>query len=159
RNGGSTWSSITTIKTTATPSSSYVWVVTSPATTQARIRATWTSNTSGSDVSDGGFSIGGAAITVTGPHGAGGLPIGSTFPITFTHNLGVGQLVNLDVSRNGGVTWSPITTVTTTSDTVGTYPWVLTGPATTQARVRASWASNTAVTDSSDVNFTLYVDV
>src|SRR5262249_27554145 len=134
------------------------WVVTSPATTQARIRATWTSNTSVSDVSDADFSIAAAAITVTAPNGSGSLWIATSFPITFVHNLGVGQPINLDVSRNGGLTWSPIARVTPTADPVGMYSWVLTAPVTTQARVRATWASNPTVTDSSDVNFTIGLD-
>jgi hypothetical protein len=61
--------------------------------------------------------------------------------------------VAIDVSRDGGATFSPITTFTTTSDTSGSYSWVVTGPATTQARIRVTWTANAAVTDLSNVNF------
>ena len=99
------------------------------------------------------------AITITAPNTAVSWNIGSTQTVSFTHNLGIGQTVNIDISRDGGASWSPITTVTTASATSGGFSWTVTGPATTQARIRATWASSTPVTDTSDVNFTVvFVD-
>jgi hypothetical protein len=95
-----------------------------------------------------------STITVTAPNTAVTWQSGTTQNVTFTHNLGVGQQVNLDVSRDGGATWGPIGTMTTTSATSGTYAWAVTGPSTTQARIRVSSAS-AGVSDISNVNFTI----
>jgi len=94
-------------------------------------------------------------ITVTAPNTAVSWDVGSTQAVSFTHNLGVGQAVNIDISRDGGASWNLITTVTTASATSGGFSWTVTGPATTQALFRATWVSSTLVTDTSDVNFTI----
>ena len=94
-------------------------------------------------------------ITMTAPNTAVSWNVGSTQAVSFTHNLGVGQTVNIDISRDGGASWSLITTVTAASATSGGFSWTVTGPATTQALIRATWASSTLVTDTSDVNFTI----
>jgi len=98
-------------------------------------------------------------ITVTAPNTAVSWNMGSTQTVSFTHNLGVGQTVDIDISRDGGASWSLIGTVTTASATSGGFSWTVSGPATTQARIRATWVSSTLVTDTSDVNFTVvFVD-
>jgi hypothetical protein len=80
---------------------------------------------------------------------------GDTKNITFSHTLGVGQTVNIDVSRDGGATWSFISTFTTTSATSGTYAWVVSGPVTTLAMIRVTWTVDPVVTDMSNVQFTI----
>jgi hypothetical protein len=107
------------------------------------------------DISDVDFTIVNPLITVTAPNTAVSWRAGDTKNIKFTHNMGVGQTVNIDVSRDGGATWGPVTTFTTTSATSGTYPWAVSGPPTKQARIRVSWMVDPSVTDSSDVNFTI----
>ena len=72
-------------------------------------------------------------------------------------NLGIGQQIKLEVTRDGGNTWSPITTVTTTSATSGSFQWLVTGPATSEARIRASASVDAAVFDVSDVSFAIVV--
>jgi hypothetical protein len=61
--------------------------------------------------------------------------------------MGIAQVVNIDISGDGGTTWQPLTTFTTTSADSGTYSWVVTGPPTTHARVRVRWAADLTVTD------------
>jgi hypothetical protein len=81
--------------------------------------------------------------------------VGSTQTIAWTHDLGAGSTVALDVSRDGGVTWSTIAaSVTNAGATSGSYAWVVNGPATTSARVRARSTSGSA-SDVSDSNFTI----
>jgi len=156
RDGGATWSAEGSVTTTASASASHVWTVTGPAATRGRVRAKWDADPSTSDASDVDFSITGPAVTVTSPNGSGSLLIGNTQTIRFTHNLGVGQSVKLELSRDGGTTWEhPIAVVTTTSATSGSYAWVVAGPATTLARIRASSAADPDVFDISDVNFSI----
>jgi hypothetical protein len=98
------------------------------------------------------------SITVTAPNTAVTWPARNSRNVTFNHNLGVGQSVNVDVSRDGGTTWALIGTLTTTSATSGTFAWLVTGPSTPQARIRVRSASG-AVSDTSDANFTITASV
>src|SRR5207249_2016426 len=138
RDGGATWTPVAAGVPNSAATGSYPWTVTGPATSHARIRVSRATDPSANDVSDVDFAIVVPTVTVTSPNGSGSVLIGSTRPVTFTQNLGVGQAVNLDVSRDGGATWEPITALTTTAATSGSYVWVVTAPATTQTRIRAS---------------------
>lgn len=80
---------------------------------------------------------------------------GTAHNITFAHNLGVGQQFDISVSRDAGVTWVPVTTFTTTSALSGSYSWMVNGPATSQARVRVTFAGGAGVTDDSDTDFAI----
>ncbi len=153
RDGGASWSTVAATTTTSATSSSYPWTVSGPATTRARIRVAWAPTVA--DISDFDFTISPPVVTVTSPNGAGTVRIGDPQTILFTHNLGLGQTINLDVSGDGGDTWSPIGSVVTTSTTSGSYTWIVGGPVTTRARVRASWAADPGVADMSDVNFAI----
>jgi hypothetical protein len=155
RDGGATWSPVASLTTTAATSGAYPWVVDGPSTTAARIRVTWAVDPSVSDVSDVDFVIAGPTVTITSPNGAGVIAIGSTRTITFTHNLGAGEAVNLELSRDGGLTWSPLAQVITMSASTGSYAWAVTGPATGQARIRVSWSADPRVCDFSDVDFAI----
>ena len=61
--------------------------------------------------------------------------MGSTQRITWTHNLGPGTSVRLQISRNGGSSWTTITSAAPNTDaTTGAYDWTVTGSTTTAAR-------------------------
>jgi len=152
------WTSVTAapVATTSSTSGSYAWVVSGPATTHGRIRVGLANDPAAFDISDVDFTTAGPIVTVTSPNGAGTIVIGSPRSVTFAHNLGVGQVMNIEISRNGAAgPWSPIATVTTTNATSGSYQWTVSGPATTHARIRVSWAADPAVADVSDVDFTI----
>ena len=57
--------------------------------------------------------------------------------------------MNVEVSRDGGATWSRLATVRNLTAVTGAYDWLVTGPVTTQALVRVSWAGNGEVRDAS----------
>src|SRR5207253_657537 len=113
-----------------------------PATAHARIRVRASSDSASNDASDVDFTIVSPQLTVTAPNTAVAWNAGTTRNITFAHNIGTGQSVNIDVSRDGGSTWGPVTVFTTTAATTGSYSWVVSGPVTTQARIRVTWASS-----------------
>jgi hypothetical protein len=155
RDGGTTWTTVNpSFTTTNATTGTFGWVVTGPATSAARARVRWSGNPQVSSASPVSFTIV-DRITVTAPNTAVTWTVGSTRSITWNHNLGTGQVVSIDLSRDGGATYSPITTFTTTSATSGTFSWVVTAPATNQARIRVGWSSNPAISDASDVNFTI----
>jgi hypothetical protein len=152
--GGVTWTSLATnVANSAETTGTYTWSVTGPTSTTARIRVTSASNASVFGQSAVNFTVANPFVTVTSPNTNVNWSIGSSHNLTFSHNLGTGQVVSIEISRDGGATYSPITTFTTTSATSGSYAWVVTGPATTQGRVRVTWTTNPAVTDLSNVNF------
>jgi len=152
--GGASWTSIATNVANSGPTTgSYSWTVAAPASTTARIRVRWAANPAISGQSGVNFTVANPFLTVTSPNTTVAWSIGSSHNLTFTHNLGTGQQVQIALSRDGGTTFTPLTTFTTTSATSGSSPWVVTGPATSQCRIRVSWAANPAVTDQSNVNF------
>ena len=153
-NGGSTWSSVATnVPNAANTTGTFNWTVTGPASTTSRIRVQWTANTAVSGQSAVNFTVANPFVTVTSPNTNVLWLVGESRSLTFNHNLGTGQVVNIDLSRNGGGTYSAITAFTTTSTTSGSFAWTVTGPATTQGRVRVTWSAVPATTDASDVNF------
>ena len=60
--------------------------------------------------------------------------------------------VKIEVSRNGGTSWAIVNGNVANS---GTFNWTVTGPATTQARIRITSLTDQAVADTSDANLTL----
>lgn len=153
RDGGASFVRIGTMTTTSATSGTFPWVVTGPPTSQARIRVVLAANATVFDVGDVNFTIANPTVTVTAPNTAVSWRVGDNKNITFSHTLGAGQPVAIDVSRDGGVSWSAVGNMTTASATSGTYAWSVSGPPTTTARIRVSWPTDTSVTDASDTNF------
>jgi hypothetical protein len=148
RNGGAAWA---LISASTANDGTHPWKVTGPATTQARIRVTSVSDPTVADASNANFRIGGGTLTVQSPNGAEVWPIGSTRSIAWTSS-GLTGNVKIEVSRNGGAAWALIS-ASTPND--GTHPWNVTGPATTQARVRVTSVTDPTVSDASNANAVL----
>jgi hypothetical protein len=112
------------------------------------------SNTTTASATNGKFSVVAGKVKVTSPNTSVTWNIGSVHAIAWTHNGGADAQFKIEVSRNGGSTWSLIAAAAPAHDaTSGTYSWTVTSPHTTSARVRVTWTANTAATDTSDVNF------
>ncbi len=138
--------------TTAT-TGTFPWIASAPNTATAIVRVSWIDGPA-NDVSNTAFSIVAPSIVVTAPNTNVAWGIGTSHNVTWTHNLGTAESVRLEASRDGGTTWSNIAaSVPNSADTSGTFAWVVNGPATSAARVRASWVGNAAIQDGSDVNF------
>ena len=103
-----------------------------------------------SDTSDANFTIL-QSITVTSPNGGESWAVGSTHPITWT-SVGITGNVQIDVSRDGGTTWS---TIILNTPNTGKLNWTVTGPATALARIRITSIDFPGVSDPSDANFTI----
>jgi hypothetical protein len=90
-------------------------------------------------------------LTLTAPNGGENWAGGTTHSITWASS-GVSGNVKLDLSTDGGSSWSPIA-ASTPND--GEYAWVVPGIATGQARVRASAVTGAGTSDVSDAGFTI----
>jgi hypothetical protein len=155
RDGGSTWGPVANSTTTTATSGTYAWTVTGPPTTTARVRVSSTATPAVNDISNVNFTITNPTVTMNLPNTAVSWQAGSAQNVRVNHTLGSGQNINLELSRDGGSTWAPLTTVTTTTSTSVTYSWSVSGPTTTTARIRATWAGDGSVTDINDVNFSI----
>lgn len=153
RDAGASWSVITNLTKTGGTTKTVNWTVTGPPTALAQIRVASAIDPLVYDVSDVNFSIVNPIITVTSPNTAVNWRIAEEHNITFTHNMGVGQVANIEISRDGGTNWATLGSMTTTSATSGSFPWVVDGPPSAQCRVRVSWASDSSVSDVSGANF------
>jgi Bacterial Ig domain/Divergent InlB B-repeat domain len=123
-------------------------------TTQALIRVSPAGNAGDGDVSNVTFSLAVPIISVTAPNTNVAWPVGASRSIRWTHNLGQAEQVNIEVSRDGGNTWTTIASgVTNSADGSGVFSWTVSGPATTTARIRVTWTADGAVQDVSNVNF------
>ena len=95
------------------------------------------------------------AIDVTLPNTAVNWAIGSAQKIQWSHNLGAKSFVKVEISRDGGATFSVIAASTKNGSGSGTFNWTVTGPATTQARIRVTSVSDPSISDVSNVNATI----
>ena len=150
RNGGTTYAVVAAAVTNSATSGVFNWTVTGPNTTTALIRVSAT--TGGTfDVSNAPFKIAAPFVHVTAPNGGETWTTGSTGSVRWTDNLGVGDLVDIRLSTNGGGSY-PILLNRTAADgnhNVGvSASWL-----TTTAKVRVSWVTNSGVTDRSNGNF------
>ena len=105
---------------------------------------------------DTNFTVATPFVTVTSPKSAVRWTAGSTHAITWNHNLSTASAVKIEVSRNGGTTWSVISgSVPNSGAKAGSYNWTVSGPSTSTARIRVTWTTNTAVNDRGNGNFTI----
>jgi len=96
------------------------------------------------------------SVTVSSPSSSGlTWATGSAHAITWTASgFAAGATFRIELSRNGGTTYELVAAAAPTStSTSGSYNWTVTGPATTQARIRVTWTGNSAVTDVGNNNF------
>jgi hypothetical protein len=154
RDGGATWNLIASpVPTTAATAGSFDWVVTGPSSGSARIRVTFVANEAASDISDDDFTVAPARVKVMSPNRRVRWTIGSVQAIRWRHNLGTSGSVRLELSRDGGSSWSVIApSVPNDAAATGSFPWTVTGPATARARIRVTWTANPSVSDRSDVD-------
>lgn len=150
RDGGNTWE---TIRYLAWNDGSQSWRVTGPATSHARIRVTAFFYPAVFDISDADFTITQPkpSTTVTSPNGGESWRIGTSKTVTWTSRYFNG-LVKIELSRDGGVTWTTIANYLLND---GSYRWRVSGPSTTQARIKVSGASTSTLSDISDADFTI----
>ncbi len=154
RDDGASWADIATgaFNTSAT-AGSFAWLVSGPATTGGRVRVTWVETPAASDTSNNPFEILAPYLRVTAPNAGVVWRAGTTRSIRVNQGVGAGESVLFEVSRDGGATWSPIGSVATTAAVSTVFAWLVTGPPTAHARIRATSAGGAL--DENDGEFTI----
>ncbi len=148
RDSGTTWK---TIFPAVPNSGSKTWTVTGPSTSRGRVRVS-IGTAGASDASNADFTILPPTITVTTPVGGESVQIGDFQTINWDSvSLPSKAMLKIEMSRDGGTTWK---TLFPSVPNTGTKTWVVTGPATSLAKVRVSNTSAGA-SDASDANFTI----
>lgn len=158
-NGGSSFSATPICANVPATERSCTWASPGPGTSKARIRVTARdlAGNAASDISNSNFSIiaGTAFVKVTAPNTVVNWGAGSTQQIKWNHNLGAAAYTRLELSLDGGASWTLIeAAVKNTSSSSGVYNWTLPNALSSTARIRASWVHG-PVADQSDANFTI----
>jgi hypothetical protein len=128
----------------------YLWPVSGDVSAEARVRVSGTAHTGVSDTSNSDFQIARRSLTLTVPDGGEFWPGGAIQIITWT-SLNVSGYVKIQLNRSyPGEDWENI--AASVPDT-GSWPWLVSEPATENARVRIGSLSYPAVSDTSDGDF------
>ncbi len=118
-----------------------------PATTSARIRVASITDTAAIDDSNANFTVLTQSIEITAPRLGSEVLVGSKFNVTWTTNgIDAGDTVTIELSRDGGKTFTALAARTPND---GTQQVELNAPTTDNAVVRITWDRNTVVKDMS----------
>ncbi|MCJ8288827.1 MAG: hypothetical protein MJK07_03585, partial [Flavobacteriales bacterium] len=153
--GGTSWKRIVNDYRQTTSTGNYNWQVPNATTTQALIRVTDANNGSIIDQSDATFTINAAdpVVLVDTPNGGEIFYQGESHPIEWrTTNFNVNN-VQIEFSRDFGITWELIATNQPNS---GTYNWTIPVNITEaypNCKVRVSMSSDLNVYDENDALF------
>jgi hypothetical protein len=151
-NGGAGYSPVPGCSGLAGSARSCAWAPPGPASANARIRVVGRDASNNSGSGESAFAIVDPAVSVTSPNTAVSWHVDWVRTLTWNSNLGSGQNVKIEISRDGGGSWS---TIAASTPNAGSYTWTVTGPATTDARIRVSWTATPSVSDTSDVSFAI----
>ncbi|HEY3296355.1 MAG TPA: Ser-Thr-rich GPI-anchored membrane family protein [bacterium] len=129
---------------------SYTWTVTSPGSAAARIRLSGATQMLVADTSAAVFSIGGVAVTM--PNGGETWTAGDVDTIRWLAPA-MTEAVRVELNRTyPGGAWETIAASTPNS---GMFPWTVTTPLSTAARLRVQGTVHPLAGDTSNASFTL----
>jgi len=151
RDGGATWE---TLFPSTRNDGTERWIVTGPTTRLGRIRVRSLTRPEVSDTNNGVFQVQLPSLTVTGPRaGSRFLANRDSAVITWSSTgLGLDSRVNVEVSRDGGLSWE---TIAANTPNDGSAAWAVTGRAATNALVRVTSVADSSIQDISDVAFSV----
>lgn len=148
-NNGTSWTDIVTSIPAIT--GYYYWNVPITPSTQCKVRISNAANSSLNDESNAVFTIASPTpyVQVNYPNGSENFNVGSFANITWTKNNI--NAVNVEISRNGGGSWTTLVT----STTANSYYWNVTAPNSTNCLVRVTDVNDANQLDISNGPFTI----
>jgi hypothetical protein len=152
--GGATFAPISGCTGLPPAARSCTWPSPGPPTTQGRVRVTARDASGNAGADDASLVLVKPTVRVTDPNTAVTWRVRERRTIRWTHNLGAGATVRIEISRDAGARWTVLAAShASSSATAGSFTWTVTGPTTTRARIRVTWTKLGTATDTSDVNF------
>ena len=144
--------SSTTIASNIENTGSYEWTVQLMTDPEYTVVVRSFSSTLISGESSGPVTIADSAITVLSPDGGEEFTIGASVPITWDScNVPAGNVM-IELSRDGGATW---TTLFADTPNDGAENWTSTAPASAACRVRVTSLADPGISDTSNADFSL----
>lgn len=143
--------SYTTLVNSTPNDGEYDWVVTGPNTNFGKIRISSVENPSYTDFNSINFSIVTPSLTLTSPNGGEFWDTDSIKNITWNSANLTGK-VRIELTRNNGATFE---TLFSETDNDGSEAWVVTGPGSSQAKIKITSIEVPSLTDISDAPFTI----
>jgi probable HAF family extracellular repeat protein len=151
RDGGDTWDFVRVVPRQST-SQNFLWRVTGPNTSAARLRVTAVNDERASDVNDADIRIAPPVIEFVRPHRRSAVRFGTKLRLFWKHNLGARVPVAIDVSQDGGNSWRPVTAhAESKGSTTSTFGWFVDLPVTSRARLRIRALDGSGATGTSEV--------
>lgn len=136
---------------------SFSWTIPAAqvAGTDYRIRITSTTNTAITDSSNANFAITIGALTVTVPNTAVSWVRGTAHTLTWTSTGSPGTNVKIELLKAGVVNLA----ISASTPNDGSYSWTIPASQTlrTDYKIRVTSTTNTAITDSSNINFAITI--
>jgi hypothetical protein len=150
RDGGANW----TVLYASVPNTGLkLWKVTSPGSTNVRIKVSSTTDPSVTDMSDTDFTIVPPYIYLDSPIGGEGWDFNTSQNITWhATNFASRDKVKIEISRNGGANW---TVLYASVANTGLKTWKVTGPSSPNCLIKVSLTTDPTVNDVSDLSFTI----
>ncbi|MFH1010035.1 MAG: M6 family metalloprotease domain-containing protein [bacterium] len=145
---GGTWD---TLAANASNSGSRMVRIAGPASDLCRVRISCDENPTVYDESDADFHLVQPTVTLIAPNGGETYSEGNSLNIRWTANYL--ETVKISLSRSGAE--GPWQTLFITTPNDGEQAWVVTGPASSQCRIRVESRYDAAVVDMSDGSFTI----
>ncbi|MDD5088291.1 MAG: M6 family metalloprotease domain-containing protein [bacterium] len=128
------------------------WTVSGTASSNARVRIVSVSYPTVGDTSNGNFAIASPFVTVTAPSSGALWYTGQTRTISWTSG---GFTGNVDIHLNRTYPSGTWETLSSNTANDGSETWLVTGAASTQARIRVRSTSTTSISGVSDGNFVI----
>lgn len=148
-NSGTTWQPVAS---NLPNTSSYPWLIPSAISNTCRVRVSDASNFLTKDISDANFAIVAPEFRITAPNGNENWYAGTTRTISWIDNQGIIPQIKIELSIDGGTTWSIIHSNTNNN---GSYRWTIPNSPSDFCRIKISDAADGDPVDLSDANFSI----
>lgn len=130
----------------------FPWTVASPLSSRCRIRVTSVDYPTVNDLSNADFGITDVYLDVTYPNGGEVLTNGQSYNITWNQNNMPPGDCKIDLSRDGGGTWSRLFS---NVPNTGSQAWTPSISPSTRCRIRVTSLADDLITDISDAEFSV----
>ncbi len=146
-NSGTTWQPVAS---NLPNTGSYAWLIPNAVSSTCRVRISDAADFLTKDMSDANFDIVAPEFRITAPNGNENWYAGTTRTISWIDNQGIIPQIKIELSIDGGTTWSIIHSNTNNN---GSYRWTIPNSPSDFCRIKISDAADGDPVDISDASF------